>query len=1265
MRNFLMGLLTATATAAWAQPSTPLQEMKPHHGFIENKGQVVDQDGKPNDAALYIFQLPGNTIVLKATGFSYDTYAMRETTPQAKRDTESIRRKPIAGEGLDLADHMEVSRHRVDIEFVDANPHPEIVSSQQAVDYIMYYTNDVSLQAWHYGKVTYRNIYPNIDVEFLARPGQEKPVEYNFIVHPGGDMKQIQLRYEGAHASKLAGGKLNLELEHGKLTEYIPASYWQNSKEHVNIHYRQVSKLKSGITIGFDGQIKKSSSQNLIIDPAIQLDWEYRAHAIGAPGTIGSAGLVRDLTVDNAGNTYITGYINSTGLATTGVFQRIYGGGFMDGFVAKLSSTGVLQWFTYYGGSDSEQGLGVAVDPKGNVFVTGWTFSANGIASSGAYQIIRSGTNDAFLVKFTNSGSRVWGTYYGGTGSEGASDIAIAPDGSCFITGSTSSTTSIATPGTHQSVNRGNYDAFVTKFNSSGKVQWGTYFGGGAQDAAADIAYIESEGSICLVGETASTDFISTPDAYQKLYGGIGPMLIGDGFVSKMNATSGTLIWATYYGDGFDDTLYGVTTDNLGNIYAAGSSGNGNSANPSTGTLATSGTHQTTIAGREDAVVVKFNSIGVRQWGTYYGGTSNDGCAALAVDDEYAVYLAGGTNSINGIVSSDPYRSTPSEGWIARLNPNGSRDWGTYYNTPLSSMEITPDRRIVVGGDADRTASPALVGSFSTKVSCTPPELATLAIQKTNYLCAVEFTAQQFRNCRATYSWNFGDGGTSVERTSVHSYSAAGTYTVTLQVSYNCGSCPQGDITLTQQVTVAPNAINFENITLQVSTDQRNDILEATASTFSDAWPLDQLDPALAVRGSFINGSQGVWRNNATYVYEKPRKRSDPVTLATDGTFVLDRFDWEQAHFNIIPNWIQANTMTRYSPFSYELENKDVLGVYSGAVYDYGGQLLTATGLNMRNGEMGFTSFEFLDKNVAGNWVLGTQPLPLYSTYIVNAGKAYVAVVEATMDALSNNIETIDVMGLGVVPTLPGLPSAPIVPFYAGNEHIVCMRVHPDNPDWTMVVLDKAPFNGTWIGQLRVRHTVTPTVVAVIDSSTPAHSGKKSLKITTDQTFKQEVLSLAPGKSYLLNCWASVQNPNVTTPVLTGGPGIEITARQKNNQVIQTFQFTPGGPLIDGWQQIKGTFVCPVNAAYIEIKFKKGTAVTAWFDDLRLQPENGNMKGYVYNLTDFHLQAILDEENFASYFFYDQEGNLSLTKKETIDGVKTLSENASYTKPTN
>ena len=194
---------------------------------------------------------------------------------------------------------------------------------------------------------------------------------------------------------------------------------------------------------------------------------------------------------------------------------------------------------------------------------------------------------------------------------------------------------------------------------------------------------------------------------------------------------------------------------------------------------------------------------------------------------------------------------------------------------------------------------------------------------------------------------------------------------------------------------------------------------------------------------------------------------------------------------------------------------------------------------------------------------------------------------------------------------------------------------------------------------MRVRNDVTPIISPDIDN-TVAHTGQSSLRITADKTFEQKLLQLDSGKSYILNVWASVNDPSVTQPSLGSGIGIDVVFKDKDDLVLSTVSLTSGGRIIEGWQQLKGTFTVPDKNAILELRFKPGSAPTVWFDDLRLHPNLGNMKSYVYDLKDYRLQAILDEENFASFFYYDVEGNLYLTKKETEDGIKTISQNVSY-----
>lgn len=533
----------------------------------------------------------------------------------------------------------------------------------------------------------------------------------------------------------------------------------------------------------------------------------------------------------------------------------------------------------------------------------------------------------------------------------------------------------------------------------------------------------------------------------------------------------------------------------------------------------------------------------------------------------------------------------------------------------------------------------------------------------TKYLCAVGFTTYESRlnSCAGTsFEWDFGDGTTSLDKNPIHPYSNLGTYNVSLKYTYQCGACA-GDTTIYKTVTITPNSSTpLVDSLIQVTTLKKQKILNATASTFSDSWSLPFESSDLRSKNSFTNGTQGVWRNNASYAFQAPRSQSSPINIAQDGTYTLNQFDWNSADLEIIPGWIRANSMTQYSSYSYELENRDVLGVYSAALYDYGGHLPSANGVNMRNNEMAFTSFEFLNDKPTGNWIFNNNAQPANTTYNINTAKDYTIIVEASLEELSE-VQQVDITAQREVYSFLGYFFFP----YANSSvtltdvNIACRQVHPFNPKWSILVLSRLPFEGIWVGKATVKRLTVPSITPSIDNAV-FHSGHSSLKINSEQSYVQPFLQLDSGKSYSINSWVSVNNPNVATPELAANLGFDILFKTSLGQVISSVSFTPTGNIIEGWQQVKGTFISPIKNPLLVIKFKPGSGGIAWYDDLRLHPEKGNMKAYVYDLKDYRLRSILDEENFASFFYYDVEGNLYLTKKETEKGIKTITENVSY-----
>jgi len=245
---------------------------------------------------------------------------------------------------------------------------------------------------------------------------------------------------------------------------------------------------------------------------------------------------------------------------------------------------------------------------------------------------------------------RLWGTYYGGSRYEYESSCATDASGNVYLAGRTSSTTGIATTGAHQTTFGGSwsYDAFLVKFNSSGVRQWGTYYGGTASDLGHSCA-TDASGNVYLAGNTPSTTGIATTGAHQTRSGGSD-----DAFLVKFNS-SGVRQWGTYYGGTGREIGLSCATDASGNVYLAGYT------NSTTG-IATTGAHQTTSGGSDDAFLVKFNSSGVRQWGTYYGGTGAEVGHSCATDASGNVYLAGYTPSTTGIATTGAHQTTSGGG---------------------------------------------------------------------------------------------------------------------------------------------------------------------------------------------------------------------------------------------------------------------------------------------------------------------------------------------------------------------------------------------------------------------------------------------------------------------------------------------------------------------------------------------------------------------------------------------------------------------------
>lgn len=354
-------------------------------------------------------------------------------------------------------------------------------------------------------------------------------------------------------------------------------------------------------------------------------------------------------------------------------------------------------WGTYYGGNQNDVIWSITTDASTNVLVCGYTNSQMDIATIGSQQPNWSGLTDAFLAKFDSAGVRQWGTYFGGAGNDQAYDVCLDGSGNIYIGGNTSSSASISTPGCHQLGFGGGSDAFLAKYNSSGVLLWATYYGGSGNELGYSVA-TDASGNVYLVGYTSSTDSISTVGSHQSNYGG-GNL---DGFIVKFNS-AGVRQWGTYYGGTFEDQGRCVAVDASGNVFLTGPTISSNA-------ISTLGSHQVNYGGGNsyDAYLVKFNSSGIRLWGTYYGELSNDYGKSVACDQSGNVYLTGSTGSTINISTPGCHQFTcgVTDGFLVKFNNAGVRLWGTYYGGTGPYAEgaecVTTDvlGNVYISGDA-------------------------------------------------------------------------------------------------------------------------------------------------------------------------------------------------------------------------------------------------------------------------------------------------------------------------------------------------------------------------------------------------------------------------------------------------------------------------------------------------------------------------------------------------------------------------------------
>ncbi len=400
--------------------------------------------------------------------------------------------------------------------------------------------------------------------------------------------------------------------------------------------------------------------------------------------------------IDNNGNIFLVGFVNrlyfspedSNFTTTTSSHQPNFGGGVSDGFIVKINPNGTIAWSTFFGGENADSITSIKIDNNNDLCILGQTSSTQNIATTTAYQTSTIGTS-SFLSKFSNNGALIWSTYYDNYLSTsnvipyedlnyGNNYLDVDSLNNIYFAIKTANE-GLATSDAYQTIkNQPNGANLVSKFTSTGQRVWATYYGVNASTIFGfcignDGLYFSGTTLDCAPVYTANT-FFATSGCHQPL-----PGSCRDIFLSKFSL-DGDRIWSTYYGNNFPEKINDNSIVAFGdNVYLTATSFN-------QGGLTTPGSFQETnpiTVGQENVFLVKFNSVGVRQWGTFYG---HDGIAArfsrVSKDSNGNIFLSGSTDYLQNISSTGSFQEVKNnsfDAFVAKFSPAGERQWGTYY----------------------------------------------------------------------------------------------------------------------------------------------------------------------------------------------------------------------------------------------------------------------------------------------------------------------------------------------------------------------------------------------------------------------------------------------------------------------------------------------------------------------------------------------------------------------------------------------------------
>ncbi len=592
------------------QPADAKTKLKVENAFAKMPLRFEKNEGQTSDDVKFLSRGQGYTMYFTPT----------ESVMVRTKTIDSGKPKGDHFDPMADLEPPETETSVVRMEVIGANPQADIRGEEPLPGTSNYFLgNDQS--KWqqgvrNYKKIHYEEVYPGIDLVYY---GNQRKLEYDFIVKPGADPNQITLNFEGVDGITLKdNGDLLLRTQIGEVIHQTPIIYQTIAGEKKPIEGSY--SLMADNSVAFN-LAEYDSSHDLVIDPLA-----YSSY-LGTRGTDEDPGIA----VDSFGNVYVIG-------RTTRAFETLNALEEFSGsmFVLKLEDNDnvpSLVWSTFLDGSLSYFGNGIAVDKSGNVYVTGSTSSSDFYTLNSIEDF--NGNRDVFVVKIEetdNVPSLAYSTLLGGSDGDTGIDIAVDNSGNVYVMGQPGSDfdTLNAIEG-----DSGLDDVFVFKLEENNNVPslaWSTYLGGSDRDLGRGIA-VDNLGNVYVTGETDSTDF----DIKNAI---VDHNRFRDVFVFKLEQQDNvpTLAWSTYLGGNNWDYSSDIAVDNFGNIYLTGftDSAHFNTLNAIEGD-----------SGITDIFVTKIeqqDNVPTLAWSTYLGGKDRDYGRGIAVDNSGNVYVTGNSH---------------------------------------------------------------------------------------------------------------------------------------------------------------------------------------------------------------------------------------------------------------------------------------------------------------------------------------------------------------------------------------------------------------------------------------------------------------------------------------------------------------------------------------------------------------------------------------------------------------------------------------------